>query len=51
MSLQLSRSGIVRQLAGRCIATVLVAGSFTGALSAHAELVNAAPTYAVAMAL
>ena len=51
MSLQLSPAEIVRRLAGRCIAIVLVAGSFTGALSAHAEPVTAAPTYAVAMAL
>jgi bla regulator protein BlaR1 len=51
MSLQLTPSGIVGRLAGRCIATVLVAGSFTGTLSAHAEPVAAAPTYAVAMVL
>ena len=51
MSLQLSPSGIVRRLAGRCIATVLLAGSFTGALSAQAEPVSAAPMYGVAMAL
>lgn len=51
MNLQLFRFGIARQVAGHCIAIVLVAGFFTGALSAHAELVDAAPTYAVAMAL
>lgn len=51
MSLQSSPSGIVRRLAGLCIATVLLAGSFMGALSAHAEPVTAAPMYAVAMAL
>lgn len=51
MSLQLAPSGMVRRLAGRYIAAVLVAGSFTPVLGAHAEPVAATPTYAVAMAL
>lgn len=51
MRLQLFPSGIVRRLAGRCIATVMVAGIFTGASSTHAEPMSATPMYAVAMAL
>jgi hypothetical protein len=51
MHLQLTPSGFVRRFAGRCIATVLVASSITGGLSAHAEPVTTTPTYAVAMAL
>ena len=51
MRFQSSPSGIVRRLAGRYIATALVACSFTGSLSAHAEPVAAEPAYAVAMAL
>jgi len=49
--LQLTSSGIIRRFAGRCIATVLVAGSITDGLSAHAEPATTTPTYAVAMAL
>lgn len=51
MRSQLSPSGIVRRLAGRCIATVMVAGVFTGASGAYAEPMKAAPMYSVAMAL
>jgi hypothetical protein len=51
MSMQLFPSGIVRRFAGLGIATVLVASSFTAALSAHAEEVAATPLYAVSMAL
>jgi len=51
MRFQSSPSRIVRRLAGRYIATALVACSFAGSLSAHAEPVAAEPTYAVAMAL
>lgn len=51
MHLLLTPSGILRRFAGRCIATVLVASSITGGLSAHAEPATTTPTYAVAMAL
>lgn len=51
MRLQLSPSGIVRRLAVRCIATVMVAGVFAGASGAYAEPMNAVPMYSVAMAL
>ena len=51
MSLQPTPSGAVRRLAGRCIATVLVAGAIAGTLGARAEPAASAPSYAVAMAL
>jgi hypothetical protein len=49
MSFQLSPSQIVRQLAGRSLAAILVASSVTAGLSAHAEPVVASSIYAVAM--
>jgi hypothetical protein len=51
MSMQLFTSKIVRRFARLGIATALIASSFTGALSAHAEEVTATPLYAVSMAL
>jgi beta-lactamase regulating signal transducer with metallopeptidase domain len=51
MSLQPTPSGTVRRLAGRCIATLLVAGAIAGTLGARAEPAASAPSYAVAMSL
>ena len=51
MNLQPTPSGTVRRLAGRCIATLLVAGAIAGTLGARAEPAASAPSYAVALAL
>lgn len=51
MNMQLFTSKIVCRFARLGIATALIASSFTGALSAHAEDVPPTPLYAVSMAL
>jgi hypothetical protein len=51
MNMQLFTSKIFCRFARLGISTALIASSFTGALSAHAEDVTATPLYAVSMAL
>jgi bla regulator protein blaR1 len=51
MSLQLSPSGTVRRLAGRCIVGLLAAAAVAGTLSARAEQAASKPAYNIAMAL
>lgn len=51
MSLQLSPSGTIRRIAGRCIVGLFAAAAVAGTLSARAEQASAAPTYSVQMTL
>ena len=51
MSLQLSPSGTVRRLAGRCIVALLATGAIAGTLGARAEQAARAPSYLVDMVL
>ena len=51
MSLQLTSSGTVRRLVGRCIVGLLATGAIAGTLGARAEQVASAPSYLVQMAL
>ncbi len=51
MSLQLTPSGTVRHLVGRCIVALLAVGAIAGTLSARAEQAASAPAYSVEMAL
>jgi beta-lactamase regulating signal transducer with metallopeptidase domain len=51
MSLQLTPSGAVRRLVGRCIVALLAAGAIAGTLGARAEQAASAPSYLVQMAL